>query len=185
MVGIEQARPDLVLQISCDRALEGTMAVAPRIREQASRQRFERAHPVAAYTPAAGFDALRVSRAAESRLTGDGLAVMSPDGGNATITIPLALDASTELPVLRIEVRPEKPGLLNVTSPTRPVVRGKRPPEVGLGRLRLENGRNLFHLTLTHPDIRDHITLDFGPDAGGQLVYAVELRALPRYGGGN
>ena len=182
MYGIEDRKPDVVLQIVGDRILKAPLTYAPRMQQFASEERFMRASGNVIFTlsPETGLETLTPKRGCTAIEVKQGLKIVATESG-AQLQLPPIPNVEAVLPVLRIDIRTPRYSVLGILGEESSCVSGRRHKVIGLGREPLEQGRSTKYVSLVDPRSTGPITLDLGIATGSFGIYSLEIRGLPRY----
>lgn len=182
MRGIEERKPDVVLQIAADRILKVPLTYAPRMQRFAAKQRFERAagNVIFARSPEAGWENVAPVTGCTVTEVKQGLKIVATESG-AQLQLPPIPNVEAVLPVLRIDIRTPRYSVLGILGKESSNVSDRRQKTIGLGREPLEQGRSTKYVTLVDPRSTGPITLDLGIATGSFGIYSLEIRGLPRY----
>ena len=169
MVGIEDRKPDEVLQIMADRVLDMDLIYAPRIYQEQTEKRFEQAgHIYLESTHTNSFGGLVVGRGIDTSFHKGGLA-LGLDGKRGRIGLPELKRVDELLPILRVQIQPTANTTLTLVDDGDTV----------LYRRPLTRGRNDLYMTVFDPELTGPLSLEFDGKANA-LLYAVDIRGYPR-----
>lgn len=180
MKGIEERKPDIVLQIVGDRILKAPLTYAPRMQRYAARERFDRAAGNVLFSLSPDAGPVAPIRGCTVTEVEQGLKIIVTESG-AQLQLPPIPNIERVLPILRIDIRVPTYSALGILAERSSGEARGRQDLIGLGREPLEQGRSTKYVSLVDPRATGPIVLDLGDATGSFGIYSLEIRGLPRY----
>lgn len=173
MVGVEEDRPDVVMQIMADRVLPRSLIYAPRMQEHCARKRFAAANPGRAWSAREGIEGLRAVEPTAWSTRNRRLLLSTPQGP-IRLALPRIDNLSTTVPILS----------LAFYTPSRCeciLVGGQGPDAVRYLRRVVDVGNHVLHLPLYDPSTRQPLFIELASEQNTISFDHLEIRHVPRY----